>query len=301
MEFSRQDLSDLQPKHISFVGIDSDGCIFDTMEIKQKKCFHKLIISHWGLQPLEKYVRQTAEFINLYSKYRGTNRFPCLAMTFDLLRERPEVIASGISIPQLPALKKFIASGQPLGNPSLEKAVLETGDAELAFVLKWSKAVNADIAQTVTNVPPYRWVLESLLKIQENSDPICVTHTPSEALIRKWQQHDLLQYVQVIAGQELGTKTEHLQLATGGRYAPADILMIGDAPGDLAAARAIHAHFYPINPGQEVQSWERFYHEAYAMFLAHTYGGDYEAARIADFEKLLPEQPPWQSNPVQSA
>jgi hypothetical protein len=32
-------LEDLKPQKEFFIGIDSDGCVFDTMEIKQKECF----------------------------------------------------------------------------------------------------------------------------------------------------------------------------------------------------------------------------------------------------------------------
>jgi hypothetical protein len=38
-----------------------------------------------------KYAREACEFVNLYSKWRGINRWPALVMVFDLLRERPEV------------------------------------------------------------------------------------------------------------------------------------------------------------------------------------------------------------------
>jgi hypothetical protein len=70
-------------------------------------------------------------------------------------------------------------------------------------------------------------------------------------------------------------------------------LMVGDAPGDMAAARANSALFFPINPGYEEASWQRFYQEAMHKFLAGAYAGEYEAALIADFERLLPEVPPW--------
>ena len=39
METSRQDLMDFRPQHSFFVGIDSDGCVFDSMEPKHKECF----------------------------------------------------------------------------------------------------------------------------------------------------------------------------------------------------------------------------------------------------------------------
>jgi phosphoglycolate phosphatase-like HAD superfamily hydrolase len=99
--------------------------------------------------------------------------------------------------------------------------------------------------------------------------------------------------VKVIAGQELGKKALHLELAARGRYASDHILMIGDAPGDMRAARANDALFYAINPGHEEESWQRFYEEAMLKFLAGEYAGAYEAAVIAEFEKMLPEVPPW--------
>ena len=59
------------------------------------------------------------------------------------------------------------------------------------------------------------------------------------------------------------------------------------------AARANDALFYPINPGREEESWERFYGDAVHKFLAGDYAGDYEAKLIAEFDALLPEVPPW--------
>ena len=291
--FTKESLLSFEPRHSTFVGIDSDGCVFPTMELKQKRCFHGLIVTHWHLEPIEKYVREAAEFVNLYSKHRGQNRFPCLLLTLDLLRDRPEVRAAGVVIPAATSLRKFIESGVPLGNPELERAVAETGDPELAALLKWSKDVNALIGKTVRNVPPFRWVPESLTAIRASSDAICVSQTPTEALVREWQDNQLMDYVAVIAGQELGTKGEHLAMATKSRYPFNKILMIGDAPGDMKAARSVKAHFYPIDPGHEEESWERFVKKAYARFLNGTYGGDYEAQLIRQFEALLPDAPPW--------
>lgn len=291
--FTREDLINLKPQHQTLVGIDSDGCVFPTMEIKQKQCIHKIIVAQWRLAKIEKYVRESAEFVNLYSKHRGKNRFPCLLLTIDLLRDRPEVLASGVKLPEFTSLKKFVASGAPLSNPVLEELVKKTGDAELASVLKWSQDVNIEIARTVKNVPPFKGVRESLALIQAQADVICVSQTPTEALVREWQEHGLMGYVQVIAGQELGTKQEHLQMATQGRY-PADrILMIGDAPGDFKAAQGVGGHFYPIKPGHEEASWEHFQKEAFKKFADGTYGGAYEDALIAEFNQLLPEIPPW--------
>src|SRR5512143_2748137 len=88
-------LTEMQPKFKFFIGIDSDGCAFDTMEIKHKECFIPNIINYWNLQAVSKFAREAAEFVNLYSKWRGINRFPALVMVFDLLAQRPEVLERG--------------------------------------------------------------------------------------------------------------------------------------------------------------------------------------------------------------
>lgn len=286
-------LVNFMPKHDSFVGIDSDGCVFPTMEIKQKQCFHSEIIKSWGLEKLEKYVRECAEFVNLYSKWRGINRFPALLMTFDLLRERPEAKAAGLKLPALSELRKYVDSGIPLSNATLQAEVEKTGNMELRHVLEWSRQVNINIENTVKQLPQFKWVLESLEKMSKRSDMIVVSQTPEEALIREWKENNIDRYVAVIAGQELGTKTEHIAMATKGRYPANRILMIGDAPGDLKAARANGAFFYPVDPGQEEESWRRFQAEAYDRFLEGTYGGEYERNLIAAFDRLLPSTPPW--------
>jgi len=222
--FTKDDLSGMPARHSTFVGVDSDGCVFDTMEIKQKQCFHPLIISHWKLEPVADYVRETAEFVNLYSKWRGTNRILALARMFEFLRARKEVITSGVSIPAMKSLEAFTRSGAALGNPELEKAVKETGDSELESVLQWSRAVNLRIAQTVKKIPPFKGVKESLEMIAEHSDMICISQTPAEALLREWEENDLMQFPALIAGQELGTKTEHIALATKNKYDPDKVL-----------------------------------------------------------------------------
>ncbi len=58
MILSSQDkLLAFKPRHRFFVGIDSDGCVFDTMEIKHKECFVPNIIKYWKLQAVSKYAR----------------------------------------------------------------------------------------------------------------------------------------------------------------------------------------------------------------------------------------------------
>jgi len=279
-----------------FVGIDSDGCAFDTMEIKHKECFTPNIINSWDLQPVSRFAREAAEFVNLYSQWRGINRFPALVMVFDLLAEREEALERGYESPQVDSLRKWIQTETRLGNPALEAKVAETKDPILAKALSWSKAVNETVARFVRNVPPFPHVRESLQTLQGVADIMVVSATPNEALEREWKEHDIAQYVRMICGQEMGSKKEHLQYGAGGKYDDGKVLMIGDAPGDMKAAKANGFLFYPVNPGDEAPSWKRFHDEAAQKFLTSQYAGDYEQKLIDEFMDYLPSTPPWKRN-----
>jgi len=287
-----QVLRDFQPGSEFFIGIDSDGCVFDSMEIKQKECFAPMFVKHNDLQAVSKYARQVWEFVNLYSKTRGANRFPALARALDLLRERAEVQARKVHVPSYPALDEWMARETKLGNATLA-AEVERGNDGLAQVKVWSDAVNTQIADIVHGVPPFPLVRECLDEALGQADLIVISQTPCDALEREWAEHELAKFVKVIAGQEIGTKTEHLQFATAGKYPADKVLMIGDAPGDHKAAKANGVLFYPVLPGREEASWELLHGEALERFFAGTYAGDYEAKLFAEFDACLPDHPSW--------
>lgn len=291
--YSLDDLQHLPKRHATFVGVDSDGCVFDTMSVKQKEHFHPLIIKAWGLEACEQPFRACAEFVNLYSKTRGSNRFPALLRTFELLHDYPGIGATGADLPKLDALRAYVASGLPLGNPSLQAEVARTRDPELQRLLAWSLAINQDIHNNMRPVPPYPSALQALQLIRANSDVIVISQTPEEALVKEWNLHNIHGFVDLIAGQELGTKAEHIRIATEGKYAPDRVLMIGDAQGDLAAAKMTGTLFYPITPGREELSWQRFCAEAYGRFQEGTFAGTYADALAAEFNAALPDTPPW--------
>ena len=290
---TKEDLKNLTPKKEFFIGIDSDGCAFPSMELKHKECFIPNIVKHWKLQSISRYAREAAEFVNLYSQWRGENRFPALLRVFDLLKDRPEVQKSSVKIPEVPALRKWVASAPSLGNPTLKQEIEGNPDPDLIQTLKWSEAVNLTIADIVVEVPPFPVVRRALEKMVEKADVIVVSGTPGEALQREWAEHDIAKYVRIIAGQELGKKKEHLGLAAGGKYPTEKMLMIGDAPGDMKAAKAVGARFYPVKPGSEEESWDRLLDEALDRFFSGSYAGDYEDKLIEEFNELLPDTPPW--------
>jgi len=284
----------IEPKQEFLVGIDSDGCVFDTMELKHKECFIPNIINYYELQGVSKYAREAAEFVNLYSKSRGINRFPALVEALEWLQKRPEVIERGAKITIPESLKKWIAEETKLGNPALEAKVAESNDPDLAHCLKWSKAVNETVAGMVRGVAPFPSVRKCLEKLSGKADMLVVSATPNDALNDEWEEHDLRQYVTEICGQEAGNKKETLTNAS--KYKPNQTLMIGDAPGDYKAAKANDCLFYPINPGDEENSWKRFHDEGIDKFLKLEFAGDYQQMLLDEFDRYLPEKPSWPVN-----
>lgn len=282
----------ITPHHDFLVGIDSDGCVFDSMELKHKECFVPNFINCYELQGVSKYAREAAEFVNLYSKSRGVNRFPGLVEQLDWLRRRPEVRSRGVHVPKPEGLIKWMASETKLGNPALEKAAAATGDQDLKLALKWSLAVNKSIAEMVRGVPPFPNVRACLDRFSEHADMLVCSQTPNAALEAEWSEHGIAPYVQAICGQEIGSKKETLAAAKG-KYRPENILMIGDAPGDYNAAVANNALFFPINPGHEEASWTRLLEEGIERFLTGTFAGVYHKRLLEEFDSYLPERPPW--------
>ena len=275
------------------VCIDSDGCAFDTMEIKHKECFCPAYIRYFGLQPVSKYARDAWDFANLYSAFRGVNRFPVLLKALDVLRDRKEVLQRGFQTPELPSLRAYIAAGLPLNNAGLEAYLADhPEDEELKNVLAWSYDVNKRVGELVFGVPPFPHVRENLQKLAEVADIVIVSATQTLALEREWGENGLLPLITAVKGQEAGSKKEVIG-SLKDQYAPGHVLMIGDAPGDRDAAKANDALFYPICPDREAESWADF-PRCMEAFLSGTYAGAAEAANIAHFETLLPQEPTWE-------
>ena len=293
-------LKEYKPKKKFFVGIDSDGCAFDTMGIKQRECFCPWLIAYFGLQPVAQAARECKEFADLFSRTRGANRHKTAKRIIaELLPSHPMVKARNFKVPQYPHYFAWVDDPKSLlSNDGLKQAIADASDAEakaeLENALQWSERVNASIKDIVKGMPPFPFVRESLEKIKKQADAIVVSATPCEALAREWEEHDIAQYVDVIAGQEMGKKAEHLSYAAKGRYDKDHILMIGDAPGDMKAAKANDALFYPVNPGDETESWKRFQDEAFDKFINGEYAGSYEEKLIVDFLEHLPETAPWE-------
>lgn len=289
-------LLDFKPTKEFLVCVDSDGCVFDNMELKHKECFCPATVNVWGLQSVSRYAREAAEFVNLYSKTRGANRFPALVRTLELLGARREAQDRGYVCPDLTPLKKWIDETDSLSARGIaEYAASHGGDIDpiLATAARWSAEVDENIERIVHDVSPLPGVRETFARISEFADIVIVSATPHDAIVREWGAQNLLDHITVVAGQELGTKKECIRKAAEGKFSPDKVLMVGDALGDYTAALNNSVLFFPIIPGWEVESWGLLRTEAAERFHEGSYAGAYMDELLKKFDSVLQEEPNW--------
>ena len=286
-------LQDFSPRKGFLFCVDSDGCVFDTMEIKHKECFCPAFIDCFSLQAVSRYAREAWEFVNLYSDTRGIHRFPALVRALDLVAGRREAQERGFMPAPYEALRQWAASTPKLSDEALLAACGQDPDHSLQRAYEWSLEVNRRVDALVHGVPPFPGVWECLEHMRRFADVVIVSGTPEAAIRREWAEHRIDQFAGTACGQETGTKPAILA-ALVGRYPAGHVIMIGDAPGDRKAAHANGALFYPICPGDEAQSWKELFPLLQDM-EAGRYGPSEEAAFSIRFDRLLPSTPPWQT------
>lgn len=299
MPLPKEALHAFSPTQDFLVCVDSDGCAFDTMGIKQRECFCPWMIQAFDLQPVAEAARECKEFADLFSKTRGANRHVTIKRILtELLPSHPTVQSRNFSVPSYPVYISWIDNPDSLlSNEGLSAAIAREGNPEskheLAAILEWSERVNWAVGEIVKGIPPFPGVREALKRIQGQADVAVVSATPLEALLREWAEHAIESYTSLICGQEMGTKREHISIL-GASYARENILMVGDAPGDLRSAQANDVLFFPIIPGAEDTSWQEFVGEGLERFFTGSYRGPYEQALLERFDRALPETPPWE-------
>ena len=289
-------LLNMKPTKEFLVCVDSDGCVFDNMELKHKECFCPATVNVWGLQSVSRYARESAEFVNLYSKTRGANRFPALIRTLELLGARKEAQERGYVCPDLTPLKKWVEETDSLSAIGIKKYAEEHGgdmDPILATAARWSAEVDENIERIVHGVAPLPGVKEAFAEIAEFADIVIVSATPHEAIVREWGAQGLLEHITVVAGQELGTKKDCIRMAMEGKYKSENVLMVGDAPGDHKAATDNGVLYYPIVPNHEVESWSKMRTEAAEKFRRGEYAGAYMDGLVERFYTELKDEPNW--------
>lgn len=261
--------------------IDSDGCVLDTMEIKHMRCFGPCLVHEWDLSQYREEIIRLWRKVNLLSKDRGVNRFVGLGKVLEDIHE------NYFRVEGLEGYLEWVKNAKELSNESAAKAYEETGNPCIKKALEWSELVNQSLMMvSMSKKQPFEGALKAVKLSHEGADVAIVTAANGSEIQKEWDDLDIMQYTDVLLSQETGTKARCLKALQEKGYEPQQILMVGDSPSDLEAARDVGAFFYPIMPYQERESWEEF-PEALNRFWEGTYAGRYQEQKILEFEKNL--------------
>lgn len=304
-EDPKQQLRNFTKTKDFLIAIDTDGCITDNMNGKQMLIFHPHFMEFYQLWDIESYFREVAEYYNLFSVDRGCNRFIAIQLTLKALNKRKDVQESlqqkNITLPDRKTLDDYIQFTEEnklgLGNPSLEEFIdKHPTHFALYKLLGWSEAVNRTFPYISAKIPPFDRVKECLALMDKVADILVVSKTPYDDLANYWEDQGIAQYVQMIAGQEMGSKGHHIEMAKkAGHYQDDQVLMLGDGNGDLKAVKANNGLFYPISPGYEQESWNLF-PEALEYYIQRRYKEEFEDKLLAKFGQVLMTTPPWEKS-----
>lgn len=237
--------------------VDSDGCAVDTMDIKHKRCFGPCIITEWELEEWRERILERWDEMNLYSMTRGINRFKGLVMLLE------EVDAVLTPIEGVRELRKWVDETKELSNGALEAEIARNNAAILKKALNWSFAVNQAIAALPWEAKKaFTGVREGFEAVRSFADIAVVSSANRDAVEEEWMKFGLLDQVELVLCQDVGSKAHCIAELKKKGYAADHILMVGDAPGDKAAAEQNGVFYYPILVRKEAESWQEFLHAA---------------------------------------
>lgn len=274
-------LQDFTKQKDFLVCVDSDGCAMDTMDAKHFNCFGPCLVAEWGLEPWREAVLARWNQINLYTLTRGINRFAGLALALWEVDARYRPVAG------LAELEAWVAEAPHLSEPGLELALREGGGVCLQKALAWSRAVNAAIeAMPAAGKKPFAGAAQGLAAARQVADVAIVSSANRQAILKEWAASGLLAHTDLVLAQEDGTKAHCLATLAQKGYSAQHILMVGDAPGDLAAARQNGAWFYPILVRREAASWQEFRQKALGLFTGLQYA-EYARQKLGEFTACL--------------
>lgn len=264
------------------VCIDSDGCAMDTMEVKHRECFGPQWIHTYGLGQYFDECMELWLSINLYSMTRGINRFKGLALALVEAEKRGYKEIDG-----LPAFVKWTEEAKELSNPSLMAFSQKDSSPCAELALLWSIRTNRAIHCLPGDDMPFPNVKWSMDEMSEKADLVAVSSANREAVEAEWTKHSLKESCKALLTQEAGSKAFCIGELIRRGYAPGNVLMIGDAPGDRDAARKNGVWFYPILVGKEGESWAELLDTAFPKFISGEFDSEYQETLIRKFETNL--------------
>lgn len=228
--------------------VDSDGCAMDTMNVKHFECFGPCFADEWQIKDRASALKRWNE-INLYQLTRGINRFKALAQI--LCETYP-------NIPEYAAFKAWTNSTKELSESAVEAEIKAGGGYVFKKALVWSRATNRAIAALPDEKKcAFNGVYEALKEAGKNFDIAIVSSANYAAVTEEWERCSLLSLVDCVTTQQDGSKAHCISRLIAKGYSPQNVVMVGDAPGDMDAAESNGVQFYPILVNHEEESWSR--------------------------------------------
>jgi len=308
------------------VAVNSNGTVFDTMEILHRKVFVPTFCETYELEHLHGLVEEVWSGICLYGRQRGLNRFPAFVRLVTelhghpVLKRFPGVLAA--ILPWTEPVQTWIERTATLSNESLEReihrqsqlmGIIDHGRGEirealeeLERLLRWSNLVNQRAATLLPSIPPFASAVNFMRMLRPSGDDaadpttciIGLSQAPRELTLDSWNRHGISTYVDAFHTQEDGPTVAILKRYVREGGFTGKLLMVGDSPTDLETAQAIGASFFPILPGHEFESWEKLCYEAWPIFATGNYTVEYQARLVNTFFIRLSEAAKPQ-NPVE--
>ncbi len=277
----KEDVKEFRKTREFLICIDSDGCVMNTMDVKHMRCFGPCLVYEWDLGEYRDEIIRLWRKVNLLSVSRGVNRFQGLAKVLKSIHENYTEVEG------LEEYLRWTESAQELSDKSLEEAYAKTENICMKKALDWSRLVNQSMAMVSdTKKPPFEGTEDALRLAREYADIVILTAANRQEINKEWEVFELAQYTDLLMSQETGRKEECLKTLLEKGYERDHVLMVGDAPADLAAAQGAGVLFYPILAYQERESWEKF-SKALECFTKGRYAGAYQEERIKEFQENL--------------
>lgn len=272
-------LKDYKKQKPWLVCVDSDGCAMDTMDIKHYTCFGPCMVTEWGLEQWQEEILARWNQVNLYTITRGINRFKGLSLALSEIHERY------CAIPDIDDLVYWTEHSGELSNEALKREIARKPDSvSLQKALAWSAAVNCAItALPEEKKRPFENAKAALAYAHEQADVAIISSANLDAVLEEWSQHGLLEHTDIVLTQNAGSKAFCIGELLKKGYAPENVVMCGDAPGDLQAAEKNGVYFYPILVRREKESWQEFIATACDRLIDGTFGGEYQQQKRQEF------------------
>ena len=175
-----------------------------------------------------------------------------------------------------------------LSNDALKREIENNPQKDVfKLALKWSEMVNTSIKELPeSEIKPFELVKDALKFAHERADVAIVSSANLGAVLDEWEKHGLLEHTDIVLAQNSGSKAFCIAELLKKGYDTKNVVMCGDAPGDLKAAESNNVYYFPILVKKEKESWQDFINQGFDKLLNGNYD-EYEIIKKRDFCKNL--------------